>query len=76
MNKQYKITTEQVSGGYDLIVSDGLSQATLYIYDESQAKELGERLITIAIDQKIDINAATAIFNQGSCMFNNDQIGE
>jgi len=75
MTKRYQITTEQVPGGYDLIVSDGVNHATLYIYDKNQAKELGERLISIAIDQQIDINAAAAIFNQGTGMFNIDPNG-
>jgi chemotaxis methyl-accepting protein methylase len=70
MTQQYRTTTEQVPGGYDLIISDGSNNVTLFIYDKEQAAELSERLISIAIKQKLDLNSAAAIFNQGCGMFN------
>ncbi len=70
---QYDIKTVEVMGGYDLIISNDLQQAILYIHDKSQANELGQRIIDIAIERKIDINAAMVIFNQGSGMFNIDE---
>ena len=66
----YTITTEAVHGGFDLIVSDDQTSSTLFIHDKSQAIEIGERIITIAKTNKIDINSATGIFNQGMGMFN------
>lgn len=72
--KQYKVTIEQVAGGYDLIISNDPHQAVLFIHDKTQANELSKRIIDIACEQKIDINAAMAVFNQGSGMFQSDEI--
>jgi hypothetical protein len=72
MAKQYSISTEQVPGGYDLIISDGSNNVILFIYDKEQATELGERLISIAIEQKLELSSAAAIFNQGCGMFNDN----
>jgi len=65
----YQITTVPVYGGFDLIISYGGDEATLFIHDESQATDIGQRIITIAVENKIGINAAFALFNQGSGMF-------
>ena len=66
----YTINTEAVHGGFDLIVSDDHTSSTLFIHDKAQAIEIGERIIAIAQENKIDINTATGIFNQGMGMFN------
>ena len=70
---QYIVTTEQVAGGYDLIISGDSHQAVLFIHDKTQAIELSKRIIDITNEQKIDINAAMAIFNLGSGMFQSDK---
>ena len=67
---KYTIETQEVHGGFDLIISDGQTCSTLFIQDKAQAMMIGERIIAIAKENTIDINAATGIFNQGMGMFN------
>lgn len=69
----YQITTEEVYGGFDLIISGKEHQVTLFIQDKAQATMIGEQIITIAKQQNIDINSAAAIFNQGMGMFEQDK---
>lgn len=71
MNNKH-IVIEEVYGGFDVIITHGGQQATLFIQDKEQAIMVGEQIITIAKAKKIDINSATAIFNQGSGMFANE----
>ncbi|MGB1296774.1 MAG: hypothetical protein ACPG8A_00800 [Psychrobium sp.] len=68
MNQQ-QITIEEVHGGFDLILRYQNQQAILFIQDKAQANFIGEQIINIAKEQKIDINSAAAIFNQGTGMF-------
>lgn len=67
---KYTINIEAVHGGFDLIVSDDQTSSTLFIQDKAQGMEIGERIVAIAQENKIDINSATAIFNHGMGMFN------
>ncbi len=70
---QYKIETQQVHGGYDLIISDQVDSATLFIQDKAQAKDIADKIILIATQQSIGINAAFTIFNQSNRMFPFDE---
>lgn len=74
MMSDYQITTEEVYGGFDLVIKGVKHQVTLFIQDKAQATMIGEKIITIAKQQNIDINSAAAIFNQGMGMFAQDKI--
>lgn len=73
MMRDYQITTEEVYGGFDLVIKGAEHQVTLFIQDKAQATMIGEQIITIAKQQNIDINSAAAIFNQGMGMFEQDK---
>ena len=73
MMRDYQITTEEVYGGFDLVIKGVEHQVTLFIQDKAQATMIGEQIITIAKQQNIDINSAAAIFNQGMGMFEQDK---
>jgi len=68
-DQDYKVTTSIVYGGFDLIIAYKGEKATLFIQDKEQAAQIADRIITLSIDNKIGINAAFSIFNQGSGMF-------
>lgn len=68
----YQITTEEVYGGFDLVIKGVGHQVTLFIQDKAQVSMISEQIITIAKQQNIDINSAAAIFNQGMGMFEQD----
>jgi len=70
--KDYLVRTEPVLGGFDLIISHHDHSAVLFIQDIDQAETISNRLIASAIEQRITINAAFSIFNQGSSMYPNE----
>ncbi|OIQ47881.1 MAG: hypothetical protein BM565_04165 [Gammaproteobacteria bacterium MedPE] len=74
MMSDYQITTEEVYGGFDLVIKGVEHQVTLFIQDKTQATMIGEQIIHIAQQQNIDINSAAAIFNQGMGMFATDNM--
>lgn len=74
LETNYTVTTTEVHGGYDLTISNDEYSATLFIQDLTQANAISQQLICIAKEQKISINAAFSIFNQGSGMFAQDNL--
>ncbi len=72
MNKSFKITIEQVHAGYDLTISKDQQSATLLMPDKEQANSIAQKIINLAEQHNMTINAACSLFNTGAAMYSNN----